>query len=390
MRLLVTVTFNPNQLRSHLEPIAAIPEVEEIILVTDRPPPRLPKLRAVVPPRFLSSVFGRAFAKLLVLSVLARRLRPDWVIGFNLVPHGLNAVLSAGLIRTGSVYVMIGGPIEWEGGGWASDNQLLGRLGRRSLVLERLLLAVARRATLAVAMGSRGREALLAQGFEAARVVVIPASIDEGRFQPRGIAPTWDAITVGELIPTKRIADLIDAVAVLAPEWPELRIAIAGTGPLLDELKDRARRLGVESHVEFLGFREDITELYARSRVFVLPSRYEGLSIAMLEAMASGLPVVISDVGEARDVVRHGEHGFLYPPGDIAALSHRLSQLLDDRELSHELGQRAARQAQAYAGAPTIAAAYRRLLVPDDTRLGADPLAVTPASKARPREPPDW
>jgi glycosyltransferase involved in cell wall biosynthesis len=366
VRLLVTVTFNPNQLRSHLEPIAAIPEVEEIILVTDRLPPHIPKLRAVVPPRVLSRLFGRAFAKLLVLSVLAWRLRPDWVIGFNLVPHGLNAVLSAGLIRTRSVYVMIGGPIEWEGGGWASDNQLLGRLGRRSLVLERLLLAVARRATLAVTMGSRGREALLARGFDAARVVAIPASIDESRFQPREIAPTWDAITVGELIPTKRIADLIDAAAVLAAEWPELRIAIAGTGPLLDELQDRARRLGVESQVEFLGFREDITELYARSRVFVLPSRYEGLSIAMLEAMASGLPVVISDVGEARDVVRHGEHGFLYPPGDVATLSQRLSQLLYDPGLSHELGQRAARQAQAYAAKPTIAAAYRRLLVPDD------------------------
>jgi glycosyltransferase involved in cell wall biosynthesis len=365
VRLLVTVTFNPNQLRSHLEPIAAIPEVEEIILVADRRPPAIPKLRAIVPRRFLSRLLGRALAKLLVLSVLARRLRPDWVIGFNLVPHGLNAVLSARLIRSRSVYVMIGGPIEWEGGGWASDNQVLGRLRRPSLLLERLLLAAARRATLVVTMGSRGREALLVRGFEAARVVAIPASVDDGRFQPRNVAPTWDVITVGELIRTKRIADLIEAAAVLAPTRPELRIAIVGRGPLLDDLQDRARRLGIESHVEFLGFREDIAELYAQSRVFVLPSRYEGLSISLLEAMASGLPVVVSDVGEARDVMRHGEHGFLYPPGDVAELSRRLSQLLDNPGLSHELGQRAARNAQAHAGARKIAASYRRLLAPD-------------------------
>jgi glycosyltransferase involved in cell wall biosynthesis len=362
VRLLVTVTLNPNQLRSHLEPIAAIPEVEEILLVTDRRPPPIPKLRAVVPPRFLSRAFGRAFAKLLVLSVLARRLRPDWVIGFNLVPHGLNAVLSAGLIRTRSLYVMIGGPIEWEGGGWASDNQLLGRLRRRSLLLERLLLAAARRATFVVTMGSRGRAALLARGFEAARVVAIPASVDEGRFKARNVAPTWDAITVGELIPTKRIGDLIEAVAGLAPKWRELRIAIAGTGPLRDELQDHTRRVGVEGHVEFLGFREDIAELYLRSRVFVLTSRYEGLSIALLEAMASGLPAVVSDVGEARDVVRHGDNGFLYPPGDVGELTRRLSELLDDPGLSHLLGQRAARDAHAHAGARTVAAAYRRVL----------------------------
>jgi glycosyltransferase involved in cell wall biosynthesis len=360
--LLVTVTFNPNQLRSHLEPIASIPEVEEIVLVTDRQPPPIPKLRAVIPPRFLSRVLGRAFAKLLVVSVLARRLRPDWVIGFNLVPHGLNAVLSARLVHSRSVYVMIGGPIEWEGGGWASDNKLLGRLRRPSLLLERLLLAGARRATLVVAMGSLGRQALLARGFEAARVVAIPASVDEGRLQPRDIPATWDAITVAELIPRKHVADLIDAVAVLAPDWPELKIAIAGTGPLLGELQDQARRLGVESHVEFLGFRKDIAEVYSQSRVFVLTSRYEGLSIALLEAMASGLPAVVSDVGEAGDVVHQGENGFLYPPGDVLELSRRLSDLLDDPGLSRELGQRAARDAHAHAGARTVAAAYRRLL----------------------------
>jgi L-malate glycosyltransferase len=362
VRLLVTVTFNPNQLRSHLEPIATIPEVEEIILVTDRQPPPIPKLRAVVPPRFLSSAFGRAFAKLLVLSILARRLQPDWVIGFNLVPHGLNAILSARLVRSRSVYVMIGGPIEWEGGGWASDNQVLGRLRRPSLLLERLLLAGARRATLAVTMGSRGREALLARGFEAARVAAIPASVHESRLQPRDVAPTWDAITVAELIPRKRIADLIDAVALLAPDWPDLKIAIAGTGPLLDELQDYAWRRDVQSHVEFLGFREDIAALYSRSRVFVLTSRYEGLSVALLEAMASGLPAVVSDVGEARDVVRHGHNGFLYPPGDVAELSRRLTELLERPGLSRELGQRAATDAHAHAGARTVAAAYRRLL----------------------------
>jgi hypothetical protein len=107
------------------------------------------------------------------------------------------------------------------------------------------------------------------------------------------------------------------------------------------------RRLRVERHVEFLGFREDISELYARSRVLVLPSRYDRPSIALLEAMARGLPVLASDVGEVAGCDRHGEHGFLYSPGDVAELSRRLSQLLDDPGLSHKLGQRGRRDAPA-------------------------------------------
>jgi glycosyltransferase involved in cell wall biosynthesis len=74
------------------------------------------------------------------------------------------------------------------------------------------------------------------------------------------------------------------------------------------------------------------------------------------------MPAVVSDVGEARDVIRHGDNGFPYPPGDVVELSRRLSDLLDDERFSHELGPRAARDARAHAGAPRVAAAYRRIL----------------------------
>jgi len=361
MRILVTVTFNPNQLRAHLETIDDVPEVEAIVLVTDRRPPAIPKLRAVVPPVILRRLLGRALAKLIVSCILARRLRPDWIIGLNLVPHGLNAILASQLCRARSVYVMIGGPIEWEGGGWKSDNNVLGRLQRNSPLLEHMLLAAARRATVAVTMGSKSRAKLLERGFLPTRVIAIPASVDESRFHPRAVPPTWDAIAVAELIPRKRIADVVDAVARLAPERPQLRIAIAGTGPLFQELQDRARSLGVADQVDFLGFRDDVSDLYARSRVFVLPSLYEGLSISLLDAMASGLPVIVSDVGEARDVVQDGRNGFVYPVGRVDELARLLETLLDDPDLRKELGDNAARTATAHAGRVPIAAAYREL-----------------------------
>jgi glycosyltransferase involved in cell wall biosynthesis len=211
-------------------------------------------------------------------------------------------------------------------------------------------------------MGSRARDQLIGRGFDPGRVVAIPASVDEKRFRPRPSTPRWDVVAVAELISTKRLHDLVDAAALVVRQRPDLEVAVAGTGPLRAELVERAERAGVAEHVTFLGFRDDVPELYAQARVFVLPSRSEGLSVSLLEAMASGLPAVVSDVGEARDLVDDGTNGFLYPPGDVSALSELLLRLLGDPALCRQVGARAACDAVALAGRPAIAAAYRSVL----------------------------
>ena len=89
--------------------------------------------------------------------------------------------------------------------------------------------------------------------------------------------------------------------------------------------------------------------------------------MSLLEAMASGLPAVVSDVGEARDVLEHGENGFLYPPGDVPELARLLVMLLADPDLAGRVGERAVRDALAHAGRPAIAAAYRGVLTRVDS-----------------------
>ena len=361
MRLLVTVTFNPNQLRAHIEPILDIPEVAEVVLVTDAAPPQMPKLRAVVPPAPLVRLVGRAAAKLVVCCVLARRLRPDWVIGFHLVPHGVNAVLSSACGGAQSMYVQIGGQ-EWREGGWRSNTGVLRRLPRPSPALERLLLAIARRATVTVTMGTRAREELLARGFHASRVEAVPASVDPQRFRSAQHDPIWDVITVAALVWTKRLDDLVRAVAALVVSRPSLRVAVVGEGPLEDDLKILARDSGVAPNVEFLGFRDDVHDLYAKARVFALPSDSEGLPISLLEAMSSRLPVVVSDVGEIRDVVRHGVNGFLYRKGDVQALARYIALLLADTTLCRRLGEQGAEAASRHAARAVIMSKYRAIL----------------------------
>lgn len=365
LRLLVTVTFNPNQLRAHLLPLIALDEVESITLVADTSAEQLPKLRTVVPSHRARRLMGRAGAKLAVCQRLARHERFDWVLGFNFVPHGSNAVRVAQRAGTRSLYHMIGGEREWLGGGYASDNRALSRLPRPMPALERALLRRMRRATLVGTMGPRGRELLLQHGFDPARVVVIPPATDVERFRPRAPGErVYAAVTVAALIGRKRVHDLIEAAALLRARHPEARYAVAGDGPLRTALEGLAQARGVGDRFDFLGHVGPVEDVYADARVFVLPSEAEGLPIGILDAMAAGLPVVATDVGEIATVIRPGENGALFAVGDAASLADRLDEILSRPEVAERMGARARADAEAEFSVAAVADRYRQLLLP--------------------------
>jgi glycosyltransferase involved in cell wall biosynthesis len=369
VRILVTVTLNPNQLRSHLEPILELDEVESATLVADEPGPAIPKLRTVVPPPWLVRMCGRAAAKLLVCMAVAARDRPAWVLGYNLVPHGITAVAVARLTGARSYVHVIGGPAEWQGGGHGSDNKILGRLRRPVPAIERLLVRVLRAADVVAVMGTRARADLVARGLAPERVAVLPARVavpsaavaarQDGR---DGHARPYDVLTASQLISRKRLHELLQAVAALRATHPGIRAAIAGRGPLAAELQAEARRLGIEDSVAFLGFVEDVGNLYSKARVFALPSQREGLSIAMTEAMAAGVPVVVTDIGEARDVVVHGQNGFLFEVGDVDAMTRHIGELLGDPDRWSVMSALAVDAVRASSSPERISAINRALL----------------------------
>lgn len=363
LRLLVTVTLNPNQIRAHLEPILALPEVAGVTLVADRPAPEMAKLTTIVPPRLLMRVLGRAGAKLVVCLLNARRHRPDWVVAYNLMPHGINVFLVGRLTGTKTLFHLIGGTEEWQGGGWDSDNRYLKRLPRPIALLEKLFLALIGRFDAVVTMGTRSKRMLVERGVDPNRIHVIPASVDEARFQPvEDAEPLYDIVTVAQLIPRKRLHDLVAAVGELRRTRPSLKVAIVGVGPLEEELRATVDSAGLDDVVEFLGFRRDIEAIYRQSRVFVLTSAHEGLSIALSEAMASGLPAVVSDVSEAPDLVQNDRNGFRYPLGNVDRLVECLSAVLDDEQRRARFARAAAEDAREVTGLRRAKECYRELL----------------------------
>ena len=132
-------------------------------------------------------------------------------------------------------------------------------------------------------------------------------------------------VAVGNLYPVKDHATLLRALARL----PAARVAIAGRGDQEEPLRRLAAELGLSDRVHLLGLRDDVETVFAAADVFVQPSLSEGLPLAVLEAMANGLPVVATRVGGIPEAVVDGKTGLLVPPGDPAALAAALAAVLD-------------------------------------------------------------
>jgi len=182
------------------------------------------------------------------------------------------------------------------------------------------------------------------------RLRVIENGVDPSRFRPDpdarravrdelGIPPAaWVVGTVGRLVAEKNQDLLVRAAAPLlgAPA----RLLIAGDGPRRREIEALAAGLPGGRHVQLLGGRRDVPRVLAALDVFALSSRTEGLPLAVLEAMAVGLPVVSTAVGGVPHVVEDGKSGLLAPAGDETALRERLTRLRDDRAFAADAGAR--------------------------------------------------
>lgn len=157
-----------------------------------------------------------------------------------------------------------------------------------------------------------------------------------------GIDPSEQVVgLVGSLYPVKGHKYLLEAVPTILKTYPRTTFIIIGRGELEVALKEETARLGLEPKVRFLGLRQDVPRLLALMDVFVLPSLSEGLSMALLEAMAAGKPAVATNVGGNPELVVQGETGLLVPSEDCTALASEIGALLSNRGLASRFGEAA-------------------------------------------------
>ncbi len=148
---------------------------------------------------------------------------------------------------------------------------------------------------------------------------------------------------VGNLYNVKGQDILLEAFAKVKAHGRNMRLLLLGRGECEPQLRAQCEKLGLTEEVQFLGFRSDARALLHLIDCMVIPSRSEGLPMVLLEAFATGLPVVSTRVGGVPEVIRDGQNGFLVPPEDPARLAERMIQLAENELLRHKLGTNAAR-----------------------------------------------
>jgi len=182
------------------------------------------------------------------------------------------------------------------------------------------------------------------------QLVAIPNGISEERVlanRPRELVRrSWTVsddelvlLSTGRLAPQKGLEYLIEAVPILAARLGRrFRIVIAGEGPLKESLNARAHLLGVQDRVHFLGFQQNVGDLLGAADMVVLPTQREGLSIALLEAMAAGKPIVTTDIGSNCEATRNGDGALLVPAKNPSALAKAVIRLVEDPLKAEALG----------------------------------------------------
>jgi len=209
----------------------------------------------------------------------------------------------------------------------------------------------AKNVDLIIAISEGVKEVLIKGGIPPAAIEVIPSGIDfspfdavkerdflrqEFRFSPED----YLVGIVAALEDHKGHQYLLEAARLIKLRAPKIKIVIVGTGSLDLDLDQQARELQVDDLVFFLGFREDVPRILASLDLFVLSSKLEGLGSSLMDAMASRLPVVATEVGGIPEVVVKNETGLLVPPRDPFRLADAIIQLYQDRSLAARFGKR--------------------------------------------------
>lgn len=223
-------------------------------------------------------------------------------------------------------------------------------LGPKRSVYRALYRFGARRVDGLIAVSDETRAAMLDElGDIAEQIHVIPNGVDTQMYESRddrelvrrtlGVgAETPVIIMVGTFKTQKGHVFLIEAMSRIAEDHPDVLVLLVGDGELRHAIEHQINDLRLSGTVQLLGNRRDVPALLSAADIFVLPSLWEGLPMALLEAMASGLPCIATRVSGSSQVIESGSSGLLVQPGDVDELEDAIRRLLTDRELTRSLG----------------------------------------------------
>jgi glycosyltransferase involved in cell wall biosynthesis len=203
------------------------------------------------------------------------------------------------------------------------------------------------------------RVRVIYNGIDTERFLNLDGSLIRSAFGISSEAPVVG--TVGRLTLQKGQKYLLDAVSMLKEKFHQIVLLIIGDGPMRDELENHIRSLGIDKNVILLGTRRDIPQLLSAMDIFVLPSLWEGLPNALIEAMAAGKAIIATDIPPIREIINSEKIGILVPVKDSKAIGSSIELLLNNKTLTDNFGKSAKDRAFSYFNIETTVDRYINL-----------------------------
>lgn len=347
LHLLLTGTFySQNWINSQLQPFALVEGIAKVTFVSSIPISDIDGVNVVYPSRILQKTIGSVAARLCTFFWYGIRQRPDVVGGYHLLVNGLVALLIAKITRAISLYICVGGPTEILGGGYSTENRIFGRLSRPDPKIESQLLSAVSAFDWVVVRGHSAKSYFEKRNI-ASGIRVITAGVDAAVFSPSNTRPDYDLVFLARLSVVKRVEIFLEIVDLLNRNREhKISALIIGDGPTRQIAEKLIEEKGLEEKVCMIGQQDEIAGLLNRARVFVLTSKSEGLSQAMVQAMLCGLPAVVANVGALADLVTDNLSGHLIDDhGAASAYAGPIETLLRDSGKLKEMGTEARQSA---------------------------------------------
>ncbi|MDW7753938.1 MAG: glycosyltransferase family 4 protein [Brevefilum sp.] len=322
MKIVTICGMSEDKVRASLLPLAELDPVEKIFLVRRSPVP-MAKVKSYSPPKILGwSLFLTEVYRFIALFAVCVKEKPDCIYAIYFVPHGVYAAIIGRFLNIPVIEELIG-----------TDRPLV----NKSKFYQSLLAQAER-------IGVRGKSSktnLSYLGLPDEKFFISKAvnAIDFDLFQPDQTQKIFDFVYVGRLDQNKQVHLIVDASYALQQQYPDIKLLIVGDGPESSNLTDKVADYGITESVHFAGKQkyEDIPNFLNQSRVFIMASAFEGLPVAMIEALSCGLPVVMPDIGDISDIALDGYNALLIDEVSLDSYVKALSELLTNQPLYRDL-----------------------------------------------------
>ncbi|HOT84889.1 MAG TPA: glycosyltransferase family 4 protein [Methanofastidiosum sp.] len=321
MNVLIFGKMSDLKLSMKLEPIYTIPTIENIIVLRGGNGPEINKvIYANIPETKILRDICRFFKGI----NLGRKFKTKIVISYYLIPHGIIGYFVSRAIGAKCCISIIGDLL------YHLDTPFLGKL----------YLKILKSSDFITVTGIKSKRILIDKDVDENKIFIMPNVINTDEYKCEGSRKEYDISFIGRLTYVKRLDIFFKVISEVSKEIPGLKVAMIGDGEDIEKCISLVKDLFLNDNVEFLGFRKDITQLINKTKVLLLTSESEGMPSAIIEAMACGVPVVSSDVGDIGDIVVDGKNGFLVEKfDDVSSYRDRIIKILSDKKVYKKMSE---------------------------------------------------